>query len=127
LLWASRAVVVGKPETATKILGTHSNYSANNLWRKESIEAMVLCANNQVADAVKIFEKLEENVSHSGLQDAIATAVIIIADQNGDAGPLLSKLSGNSGALAAWKAGQGSDASSLVDSAVFQQFLEGGL
>ena len=127
LLWASRAVVVGKPEIATKILSTNTKYSSANEWRKESIEAMVLCANNQVDEAVKIFAKLEQNVKHSGLHDAIATAVIIIAEQNGDPTPLLSKLSGNSGALAAWKAGNAQEATNLVDSAIFQRFLEGGL
>ena len=127
VLWASRAVAVAQPKIAKDLLSIKGVKSAKDDWRVAVLEAMITAVDGDVAAGKAQFEALEGVAPAQALNDAKATTVVVLSSIDKDGSALLSGLNGTGAAYAAYSANQKSRALDLVDSDVFERFLEGGL
>ena len=126
LLWASRAVAVAQPEVASQLLSLKGAPTADD-WRVGVLNAMITTVDGDVSGGKAQFEALAGVAPEQAVHDAKATAVVVLSSLGKDGSALLSGLHGTSGAYAAYRADQKSRAADMVDSAIFEQFLNGGL
>ena len=126
LLWASRAVAVAQPDVARQLLALKGAPNAED-WRVAVLNAMITTVDGDVSSGKAQFEALDGVAPEQALHDAKATAVVVLSSLGKDGAPLLSDLQGTSGAYAAYRADQKSRAADMVDSRIFEQFLNGGL
>ncbi len=127
VLWASRAVGVANPSVAEQLLSMKGVSSAKDDWRVAVLQAMITAINGDVAGGKSQLEALEGVAPAQALHDAKATTVVVLSSIGKDGSSLLGGLRGTSGAYAAYKANDKSRALDMVDSDIFEQFLEGGL
>ena len=126
LLWASRAVAVAQPEVASQLLSLKGAPPADD-WRVGVLNAMITTVGGDVSGGKAQFEALAGVAPEQAVHDAKATAVVVLSSLGKDGSSLLSGLRGTSGAYAAYRTDQKSRAADMVDSAIFERFLNGGL
>ena len=126
LLWASRAIAVAQPDVARQLLSL-KGAPADGDWRVSLLKAMITTVDGDVSGGKVQFESLEGVAPEEALHDAKATAVVVLSSLGKDGSVLLSDLRGTSGAYAAYRADQKSEAADMVDSRIFERFLNGGL
>ena len=127
LMWASRAVAVAQPDVATQLLSLKGVPSAKDDWRVALLNAMITTVDGDVSGGKSAFEALEGVAPAQAIHDAKATAVVVLSSLGKDGSSLLSGLRGTTGAYAAYRTNQKSRAADMVDSTIFEQFLNGGL
>ena len=127
ILWASRSVAVAQPEIAEQLLSIKGVKSVDEDWRVGILQAMITSVKGDVAAGKNQFEALNGIAPAQALHDAKATTVVVLSTIDEDGSSLLSGLRGTSGAYAAYSANQKSRAKDMVDSEMFERFLEGGL
>ena len=127
ILWASRSVAVAQPEIAEQLLSIKGVKSVKEDWRVGVLNAMITSVKGDVAAGKVQFEALNGIAPAQALHDAKATTVVVLSTIDEDGSSLLSGLRGTSGAYAAYSANQKSRAMDMVDSDIFERFLEGGL
>ena len=127
LLWASRAIAVAQPDVARQLLSLKGAPTADGDWRVALLKAMITTVDGDVNGGQAQFEALEGVAPEEALHDAKATAVVVLSSLGKDGSALLSDLRGTSGAYAAYRAGQKGQAADMVDSSIFERFLNGGL
>jgi tetratricopeptide (TPR) repeat protein len=127
LLWASRAVAVAQPEVATQLLALKGVPSAEDDWRVGVLNAMITTVGGDVSGGKAQFDALQGVAPAQALHDAKATSVVVLSSLGKDGSALLSGLRGTAGAYAAYRANDKSRAADMVDSKIFEQFLNGGL
>ena len=88
---------------------------------------MITTVDGDVSGGKAQFEALAGVAPEQALHDAKATAVVVLSSLGKDGSSLLSSLRGTSGAYAAYRSGQKRRAADMVDSTIFEQFLNGGL
>jgi tetratricopeptide (TPR) repeat protein len=127
LLWASRAVAVAQPDVATQLLSLKGVPAASEDWRVALLKAMITTVDGDVSGGKTAFEALEGVAPAQAIHDAKATSVVVLSSLGKDGSSLLSGLRGTTGAYAAYRANDKSRAADMVDSTIFEQFLNGGL
>ena len=127
ILWASRAISVGQPEIADDLLQIQGFQPDPEDWKVDTLKAMSTCVKGNVSEGKEMFAALEGKAPPQGLHDAKATTAVVLASIGKDASALLSELRGTSGAFAAYKSKDSNLADDLVDSEIFERFLDGGL
>lgn len=127
LLWASRAIAVAQPDVATQLLSLKGVPGASEDWRVALLKAMITTVDGDVSGGKTAFEALEGVAPAQAIHDAKATSVVVLSSLGKDGSSLLSGLRGTSGAYAAYRANNKSRAADMVDSTIFEQFLNGGL
>ena len=126
LLWASRAVAVAQPDVARQLLSVKGAPTESD-WRVAVLNAMITTVDGDVSGGKTQFEALVGIAPEQALHDAKATSVVVLSSLGKDGGVLLSGLRGTSGAYAAYRSDDKRLAADMVDSAIFEQFLNGGL
>ena len=128
LIWASRAIALGEAELAQDILNTPGlDIPSNLVWKKTAIEGMVLCLSGDISGGLSMIASLESVVSTAGMQNIYATTAVVMARKNLSSSALQEKLAGTAGAVALQQLGKMGDAKDVVDSGIFQKFLQGSL
>jgi hypothetical protein len=127
ILWSSRAIAVGQPEIAEQLLALQGFNPVPEDWRVPTLVAMATCVKGEVASGIEMFKSLEGTAPMQGLHDAKATTAVVLSSIGEDGSALLKDLQGTTGAYAAYKATKMSQAKDLVDTKLFERFLQGGL
>lgn len=127
VLWASRAIAVAQPDVARQLLSLKGAPTADADWRVGVLKAMITTVDGDISAGKAEFKALEGVAPKEALHDARATSVVVLSSLGKDGSSLLSDLRGTTGAYAAYRADQQSQASDMVDSRIFERFLNGGL
>ena len=128
LIWASRSIALGEAELAQDILNTPGlDIPSNLVWKKTAIEGMVLCLSGDINGGLSTLESLETVVSQEGMQNIYATTAVVMARKDLSSSTLQQKLDGTAGAVALQQLSKVEDAKDVVDSGIFEKFLQGSL
>lgn len=125
LLWSSRAASVGKTEIARSLLDSVLFTPDGQGWRKTAISAIIACAEGNGEECLATFERLE-GAPGDGVDDAKATAAVLIASQDKEvAATLAGSVRSNAAARALKEAGDSSGARAAASGAL-RNYLESG-
>ena len=128
LLWASRAAVVGQPEISQNLLGLNlSGLEASQQLRVEATKAMAYYVEGDILKGNSILESLKDAPSLGVQHMKITTAVVIGEKDPQTALALLKGIDGTAAAQAYSRLGKNKKAINIVDSGLFQKYLEGDM
>lgn len=126
LLWSSRAASIRETEIAQALLDQVLFPPEGQSWRKMATTGIIACAEGRGADCLSTFELLTE-APVDGLNDAKATAAMLIAGQDNDvAMQLVGSIQSNAAARAMMEAGNSSGAREAASGPLLRHLEAGG-
>ena len=128
LLWASRAAAVGQPEISHSLLALNlAGLPDVQKWRVTATRAMASYVEGDIVKGETLLGSLTDAPAR-GIQHVKLTTAMIIREKDPEtAQALLKDLDGTSAAQVYHRLGKNKKATSVVESGMFQKYLEGDM
>ncbi|HCH64166.1 MAG: hypothetical protein CL927_09905 [Deltaproteobacteria bacterium] len=127
LSWAGRAVSVRESEIASGLLAGLTFAPDGMKWRKDAVQAMILCVDGDGDGCQSAFDKVDRISPVAGAADARATAAYLIADDQPEvAKALLEGVESNAAARALLETGDAGAAKAASPGGVIDNYLGAG-
>lgn len=126
LIWASRAAVVGQPEISLSLLELNlDGLSEEQKWRITATKAMASFVEGDIVKGNELLSSLTDAPAMGIRHMKITTAAVIAEKDEQTAKELLKGLEGTAAAQVYHHIGSNKKATNLVESGMFQKYLEG--
>ena len=128
LMWASRAAVVGQSEISRSLLALNLKaLPEDQKWRVTATKAMTYFAEGDIIKGNGLLKSLKDAPPMGINHMKVTTAAIIAESDPQTAKDLLKGMSGTAAAQAYHSLGKNKTAANIVDSGMFQKYLEGDM